>query len=91
MNSVKGFEDYKSLVYLQSMLGDVKTVEAVCHIWRQIHTEDSLRVKEVVDSNSQIILTGRCQDVETALDLCKYLTSIGVLVTYEKTVIHFEF
>lgn len=81
-------KEYLSLVYLR--LGCVLSAEYVCRIWNTLHREDTLRVKEIIETNSEIILTGICSDVEEALRICKYLTAIGVLVRYEKTMITFE-
>ena len=81
-------KEYLSLVYLR--LGCTLSVEYVCRIWNTLHRGDTLRVKEIIETNSEIILTGICSDVEEAVRVCKYLTAVGVLVRYEKTMITFE-
>lgn len=81
-------KEYLSLVYLR--LGCASSAEYLCRIWNTLHREDTLRVKEIIETNSEIVLTGVCSDVEEALRICKYLTAFGVLVRYEKTMITFE-
>ena len=88
MNNIS-LTDY-SLVNLTSYLGDIKTVEAACYIWNLKHPNDYARVKEVVEERSQIILTGKCSNSDELVEICRYLTTVGVLVTYEKTTITLE-
>lgn len=82
--------EYKSLVYLHRYVGCVKVVEFACNIWNELHQLDSLRLKRVRESESAIIVTGVCQDLELFLSICRYLTAFGVQVKHEKTVVKVE-
>lgn len=91
MRDYKVPEAYQSLVYLHTYLGDVRTVEAVCHIWNQLNWGTcKVRIKSVDEGSSHIKLTGKCQDTDRLLALCRYLTSSCVLVTYEPTIVNME-
>lgn len=81
-------KEYLSLIYLG--MGCALSVEYACRIWNTLHRKDTLRVKDIIERNSEIVLTGLCSDVEEALRICKYLTAFGVLVRYEKTMITLE-
>lgn len=81
--------DY-SLVNLTGYLGDIKTVEAACYIWNLKHPNDYVRVKEVIKQQSQIIITGNCSNSDEIVEICRYLTTVGVLITYEKTTVTLE-
>lgn len=76
--------DY-NLVNLTQYLGDIKTVEAICFIWNLKHANNSVRVLRVAEPISTITLAGVCDDVDELLEVCKYLTTIGVDVQYEKS------
>ena len=75
-------KEYLSLVYLR--LGCSLSVEYACRIWNSFHPKDTLRVKEIIETSSEIVLTGTCSDVEESLNICKHLTAIGVRVRYER-------
>ncbi len=81
--------EYKSLVYLHRYVGCVKTVEFACKIWNELHQLDSLRIK-CVKEPSTIVVTGKCQDLELFLSICRYLTALGVDVQHEKTIMRVE-
>lgn len=81
--------DYLSLQHLHKHIGDVKTVEYVCAIWNTLNPEDNLRIKRIDTKYSEIIITGKCNSKPKFLGICKILTSMGVLVTHEPTIISF--
>jgi len=81
--------DY-NLVNLTGYLGDIKVVEAACHIWNMKHPNDSVRIKHVIESNLEIALTGKCSNTDELIEVCKYLTTLGVLITYSKTFVTLE-
>jgi glucose-6-phosphate isomerase len=82
--------DY-NLVNLTGYLGDIRVVEAACHIWNMKHPSDSVRIKHVIESNCEIVLTGKCSDPDELVEVCKYLTTVVVLITYSKTFVTLEF
>jgi hypothetical protein len=82
-------KDY-SLVNLLGYLGDVGVVKAVCYIWNSKHAGDFVRIESASESEGYIIITGRCHNPHELLEICKYMTSIGAYVTYEKTDIAVE-
>ena len=79
---------YESFVYLTTHLGDVGNIKAVCAVWNIVNgwKNNSLRVKSIDEGIGEIILTGRCTDVEQAVSICSYLVSGMVHVRYEKTI-----
>jgi hypothetical protein len=79
--------EYASLVYLHQRLGDVETVDAACYIWNRLHTGDTLRVNKVDEKFGTIWLTGKCVELESALDICKYITTFGVTIDYTRTIV----
>lgn len=79
--------EYTSLIYLHQRLGDIDTVDTACYIWNRLHTGDSLRINKVEEMLGTIHLTGKCSDTEAALNICRFITTICVGVTYEKTII----
>lgn len=80
--------EYTSFLYLNTHLGDVGTVEAVCKVWNSFNgwQTNSLRIKSVDEFLGEITLTGKCVDEPKAVMICKYLVSNHVSVKYEKTI-----
>lgn len=78
--------EYTSLVYLHTHIGDVTTVEYICNIWNKLHQGDTLRILRVNNPEGFIVITGKCVDTASALDICRYLTTLGVGVRHEKTI-----
>lgn len=81
-------EEYKSLAYLHRRKGCVETVKLACEVWTAIHPFDTVRVKRVIERNGEIIITGKCEDIEHFRSICQMVTAMGVLVTYEKTIVN---
>jgi hypothetical protein len=84
-------KEYVSLLHMTS-LGDINRVKYACEVWNSTHymSRDNVRIDYVEEHKSHIRVTGRCSDVEALLQICQYLTAIGVWVSYEKTIISIE-
>lgn len=83
--------EYESLIYLNTKLGDIETVNCVCFIWNRKHSGDTLRVKSADEYTGEIVLTGKCQDPDMAMKVSKWLTTFGVTwFRYEKTILEIE-
>lgn len=80
---------YESLKYLHTKLGDVEIVKCVCVIWNKLHIGDSVRYKED-DGISVITVTGKCQNVEEMLNICKLHTTVCIQIRHEPTTITIE-
>lgn len=86
MNDID-LKDY-NLVNLHSLLGDTKTVQAICYVWNLKHREDHVRLSH--EDRCTIYITGKCSNVNELLEVCKYLTSGGIDVQHFKTIITLE-
>jgi len=82
-------EEYYSLLYLHSKLGDVETVKSVCHIWNKLHPKDTVRYK-TDDNYARIFITGICASTEELLEICSYVVSSHVRIFHEKTIMTIE-
>ncbi len=76
--------EYETLTILHSQLGDVKVVDHFCYLWNHHNKGDSLRYKSD-DGFGEIVITGKCANLEEALRICKLITSMGVAVRHEET------
>lgn len=79
--------EYTSLPYLR--LGCVKTVKYICMIWNNINIGNTVRIKEVNERESTIIVTGVCENTGDLVEICKYLTTVGVQIKYDKTTLNY--
>lgn len=76
--------EYETLTILHRQVGDVKIVDHFCYIWNHHNKGDTLRYKSD-DGVGEIVITGKCADLEEALQICKLITCFGVQVRHEET------
>ncbi len=76
--------EYEALIFLHSRLGDIQTVDCFCALWNHHNPGDTLRYKSD-DGIGTIKITGKCSDLEEALKICRYITTLGVAVVHEPT------
>lgn len=77
-------KEYESLSILQRQIGDIKTIKYFCYLWNHYNNADTLRYKGD-DGIGEIVITGKCADLEESLRICRLITSFGVAVRHEET------
>lgn len=82
--------EYEAIGFLQASVGDIKVAEYFCIVHNKLNAGSTLRVKSTNANRGEIVLTGKCPDVKLAIDYLKYIISVGILVTHEKTIMEVE-
>lgn len=79
-------KEYESLKYLYTFLGTEQCCRAICEIWNKVNDE-FVYVHKCIPEENTIMLRGISSDPQRIVDICKWLTSPGILVLFQEEII----